>query len=173
MSHNVSMSGIEIKDFKILAQAVDDINKRFGTNFRLEVGAVASRNYAAFGSGGGKQVLPGTQAVIHCPTLHYDIAIRKGADGKQSMETEALSITELRNLLRVPSSPRDLLKKEAVSVGHTGYRRDEALGMRAVLGVFQQHYSCRVAERQAAMSGKRATRQYDEQTGVLSLVVTQ
>lgn len=168
MSHNVTMQGIPLKDMTVLGLALQELNKDFGADFELRVGnQQASRNY------GRSSVLRNTHAVIHSKKLNYDITItRDPKSGKLDVQAEAMLIGPLMHLLRVPPKVTDVSTGETMNVGATGYRNNEALGMKAALGPITQRYAVLIAERQAAMKGHAVRRQHNKETGVITLVAS-
>lgn len=167
MSHNVTMKTLSIVDFKVLAQALKELNSEYGTNLRFEEGAqVAGRNY------GKTNVLPNTVGVIHTgETARYDITLTKHPEGN-FMQTEAMNIDTLKSAFGVGAGVQNLVTGETVNVGATGYRRNEELGMSAALGRITQRYGVILAEHEAVMQGKSTTRHFNAQTGVMNVEVT-
>lgn len=177
MSHNVTLKGIQIKDFGLLEKALNELNKEFGTTFRLEVGEnVESRNYNNdyfFRPGETsvkKSVLPGTVAVIHTePMASYDITLTKNSDGTVSMQTESMMINVLIDKFQID-------RKYTMNIGTgeacnlTPYSRDEQKGMQLALGKISQRYAVCLAERQAALAGHRTRREVEPKTGIINVI---
>ena len=171
MSHNVTLKGISIDDFGILRQALEELNKEYGTKFTLKEGEVASRNYGVYGS--GRRVIPNTVAVIDTADLNYDITLTRDGDGRVSMQTEAMLINALIEKFGVDRQHTlDISTGNVCDLRNATYGGNEQIGMQAALGRIVQRYGVIAAEQQAAMMGHTTHRDIDAKTGVINVVAT-